>query len=268
MRTLQSLLHLLRLPIAGLCLIATAGLVQAAVEADVVKTIEQAFKQVRPEWRIASVEATPLEGMYKVQISNGPHVYATAQGEFFITGDLYQVTGNGFVNLAEQQRESERAQQLAALNTDDMIVFSPKDQPAKASIMVFTDVDCYYCQKLHQEMADLNRLGIEVRYLAFPRAGIGSESYKKIASAWCAKDQQNAMTRLKNRQPIPINVCADNPVANQYQLGQQVGVTGTPALVTADGRLMPGYMPAVQLARALGVKVDPAVAAELQAAAQ
>jgi thiol:disulfide interchange protein DsbC len=133
-----------------------------------------------------------------------------------------------------------------------MIVFSPKGQ-VKASVTVFTDVDCGYCQKLHEEVPALNAKGIEVRYLAYPRAGIGSPSYNKIVSAWCANDQQDALTKLKRRQPIPTNICAGNPVAAQFALGGKMGVRGTPALVLESGRLLPGYMPADRLAAELGV---------------
>ncbi len=227
--------------------------------------IKEAFKTVRPDWSIQSVQATPIDGIYKVQIANGPHVYSSASGEYFIAGDLYQVAPAGFVNHTEKERETGRAEQLANISVEDMIVFSPAEKPVKASIMVFTDVDCFYCQKLHQEVPDLNRIGIEVRYLAYPRAGIGSESYKKIASAWCADDQQTAITKLKNRQNIEENVCKDNPVARHFQLGHSIGVNGTPAMVTSDGRLIPGYQPALQLAQTLGVAVDKEIASELLA---
>lgn len=226
--------------------------------------IRASFKASRPELNINTITASEISGLYAVQISNGPVLYVTADGQHFVLGDLYQVAPGGFINLAEKARESGRAEQLAQIKTDDMIIFSPK-QPAKAAVMVFTDVDCFYCQKLHKEVPDLNRLGIEVRYLAYPRAGIGSESYKKIASAWCAKDKQTAMTKLKNRERINRNVCPENPVAEQFKLGQRMGVSGTPALVTSSGQLMPGYMPALQLAAALGVAVEPELAAELQA---
>ena len=88
---------------------------------------------------------------------------------------------------------------------------------------VFTDVDCGYCRKLHMEMDEINALGIEVRYLAFPRAGPGSRSYEKIVSAWCAKDAQQAITELKMGRSIPDRSCA-NPVMEQYALGQAMGV--------------------------------------------
>lgn len=232
--------------------------------AQVDSIIRASFKESRPEIKIDRIIPSEIPGMYSVKIQNGPVLHTSADGGFFVLGDMYQVAQGGFINLAEKQRESGRAQVMAGVDTADMIVFSPQQQPVKASVAVFTDVDCYYCQKLHQEVPDLNRLGIEVRYLAYPRAGIGSESYKKIASAWCANDKQEALTKLKNRQRIATNVCKGNPVASQFELGKRVGVTGTPALVTTSGRLMPGYMPALQLAAALGVAVDPDIVAELQ----
>lgn len=234
------------------------------VSAEVQQAIRKSFKVSRPSLTLQSISSSVIEGLYEVQIANGPVLYSTPDGKHFVLGDLFAATSGGFINLAEQARESGRAELMATVSTDDMIIFAPKDRPSKAEIMVFTDVDCFYCQKFHQEIPDLNRLGIEVRYLAYPRAGVGSGSYKKIVSAWCADDKQVAMTKLKARQRIADNICADNPVEAQMKLGKQVGVSGTPALVTTTGRLMPGYMPALQLASALGIAVDPVLAAELQ----
>ena len=235
------------------------------VPADIRQAIGENLKKSRPTLTFEFIKASPIPGVYAVKVVNGPTLYATGDGRYFVYGDLYEVTDSGYVNIAEQDREKERAEKLANIPIEDMIVFSPEEQPAKASIMVFTDVDCFYCQKLHKEVPDLNRLGIEVRYLAYPRAGLGSDSYKKIVSAWCSKDRRTAITKLKNRESIPTNLCPDNPVAEQFKLGMAIGVSGTPALVTQEGRLMPGYMPALQLANALGVEVDPALAAEIAA---
>ena len=116
-----------------------------------------------------------------------------------------------------------------------MVIF-PAVGETKGVVSVFTDVDCGYCRKLHQEVPKLNQMGIEVRYLAYPRAGVGSRSYQKIVSAWCAADPNKAMTQLKSGMEIP-DVSCENPVAAQFDLGQQVGVTGTPAIVLEDGRL-------------------------------
>ncbi len=208
--------------------------------------------QARPDFKIASIKPSVVDGIYEVQITAGPVLYVTANGDFFFLGDLFSVGIGGIVNLAEQQRDLERIELLAAVDKKDMIIF-PAQGETRGSITVFTDVDCFYCQKLHKEVPALNRAGVEVRYLAYPRAGVGSESYRKIATAWCANDRQAALTRLKNRETLPDNVCPGNPVAEQYMLGQKVGVRGTPALVMENGQLLPGYMSAEDLTARMGI---------------
>ena len=151
--------------------------------------------KIRPDFVAKSVSETAAKGIFKVDITNGPTIYLTEDGQHFFTGDFYAISDNGLVNLGERAREKERVVALSALSISDMIVFAPKQ--SKAHVYVFTDVDCYYCQKLHQEVPALEALGIEVRYLAYPRAGIGSDSYQKIASAWCADDPQDSLTILK-----------------------------------------------------------------------
>ena len=207
--------------------------------------------KIRPDFVAKSVSETAAKGIFKVDITNGPTIYLTEDGQHFFTGDFYAISDSGLVNLGEQAREKERVVVLSALSLSDMIVFAPNQ--SKAHVYVFTDVDCYYCQKLHQEVPALEALGIEVRYLAYPRAGIGSDSYQKIASAWCADNPQDSLTILKAGGDIPSNVCEDNPIAQQFALGSDLGVKGTPALITEAGVLLPGYMPADKLARALGL---------------
>jgi len=107
---------------------------------------------------------------------------------------------------------------------------------------VFTDIDCGYCRKLHADMDKYNAQGIRVRYLFYPRAGLRSESYRKAVSVWCADDRKAAMTAAKTGRPLPARSCV-NPVADQYNLGRQLGVRGTPALVLEDGEIIPGYVP-------------------------
>ena len=209
------------------------------------------LKQARPDFSFGEATKTPVKGIYKANIVNGPTIYITKDGNHFFAGDFFEVGTNEIVNLGELELERDRVAALSKLSIDDMIVFGPEEP--QAHVYVFTDVDCYYCQKLHQEVAALKELGVEVRYLAYPRAGIGSPSYRKIASAWCADDKNASLTQLKSGEEIPDNVCEGNPVAEQFMLGGQLGVTGTPALVTATGRLLPGYMPADKLAKALGL---------------
>ena len=202
---------------------------------------------------VKSVETSDIPGMYEVQFAQGPLVYATENGEFFLVGDLFTTGPAGYVNLTEKRRDSQRREQLAKVDVDDMIVFSPEGEP-RAHVTVFTDVTCFYCQKLHKEVPELNKRGIEVRYMAYPRAGVGSPGFRQLASAWCADDPQDTLTRLKNKEKVAENVCTGNPVADQYSLGQQMGVSGTPAIITENGTMIPGYQPADQLIATLGLK--------------
>jgi len=229
------------------------GIHAHAVDQNIQQAIDTKLQAARSDLKAASVKETPFSGVYEVQIENGPTVYMSADGSYMIAGDLFQLEDQKLVNLTELPRNKARQDMLAQVDRKDMIIFSPANGKVKTSVTVFTDVDCGYCQKFHQEVPEMNELGIEVRYLAFPRAGIGSASYEKIATAWCADDRNATLTRLKNREVVQMDVCEDNPVAAQYLLGQQIGVRGTPALVTESGEMLPGYRPAKELAAELGI---------------
>ncbi|MGK2912988.1 MAG: thioredoxin fold domain-containing protein [Porticoccaceae bacterium] len=226
-----------------------------AVDGVLATRIVDRLKEARPEFDYRDVKATPIPGIFEVQVVGGPILYVANEGEFFFDGDLYQVRSGAFVNLREQQAMEPRRKLIAAVPTREMIIFAPATA-TKAIVNVFTDVDCGYCRKLHQQVPEMNRLGIEVRYLGFPRAGVDSPAYRKYVSAWCAKDPRAALTTLKSGGAIAENLCANNPVAQQYELGQELGVKGTPALVLADGSLLPGYVTAAQLAKTLGISAE------------
>lgn len=214
------------------------------------KIVDRLLK-LRPGLPIESVTETPAAGILAVQLSDGSIYYGTQDGRFLLSGDLFALDGEELVNVTETNRSAKRKALLAKIDPADAVTFSPK-KATKAALYVFTDVDCGYCRKLHQEVPALNEKGIEVRYLAYPRAGVGSESYQKIVSAWCADDRQQALTALKAGRPVADRSCA-NPVADQYGLGRQLGISGTPAIVFEDGTLMPGYLPAAELAASLGL---------------
>jgi thiol:disulfide interchange protein DsbC len=227
----------------------TAG---GPVSKEVEATLRTALEVPSTGLKVGTVQTSEIPGMLEVQFVNGPFIYSTASGDYFIVGDMFAAGPNGFVNLAEQRRDGERVEQLASLDIDDMIVFPAQGEP-RAYVTVFTDASCFYCQKLHKEVPDLNKRGVEVRYLAYPRAGIGSEAYRQLATAWCADDKQKTLTSMKSRESVPENVCAGNPVEEQYLLGQKMNVRGTPAIITNSGKMIPGYQSADDLMVTLGL---------------
>lgn len=209
----------------------------------------------QPSLPILDVRKSALEGYFEVEIMDreGPVVvYMDAQARYFFAGDLIYVRPGGFVNATQMERNDKRKKLLASLNESEMVVFAPEKDEIRTTITVFTDIDCGYCRRLHDDVPELNKMGIAVRYLAYPRAGVGSASYKKIVSAWCADNPQVSLTLAKAGQEIRPRTC-DNPVADQLALGSQFGVTGTPAIIYEDGTLQPGYLPAPALAQRLGI---------------
>ena len=226
---------------AALALAVAAPLAQAA---DAEQAIRKTLNTLQPDLKVESVSASPLKGLHQVQLEGGRVLYMSEDGQYLMQGYLYQMRDGQMVNLTEQAENVAVARQLNALPRNEMVIFAPKNP--KTHITVFTDTDCGYCQLLHKEVAELNRQGVEVRYVAYPRAGVGSSTYNDLVSVWCAKNPQDAMNQAKARKKVPAATC-ENPVAKQFELGQRTGVQGTPAIFLANGQLIPGYQPADKL---------------------
>jgi len=211
-------------------------------EIDASSKIDELKKKLKGKFRSdpTSIKESKLPNIYEVMYGTEV-VYFSVDGKYFIAGDMIDLETRS--NLSDVAKESVRNDMMTKVDYKP-VVFKAKDE--KHKLTVFTDIDCGYCAKLHREMADINSKGITVEYLMFPRAGLKSKSYEKAVSMWCSDDQHTAMTDAKERREISSKTC-DNPVSDQYLLGQQVGVTGTPALVTSAGKLIPGYMPADRL---------------------
>jgi len=205
-----------------------------------------AIAEQLPMVSVDDISDSPVEGIYEIAL--GPQVaYVSADGRYLFTGDIIDLKHQ--INLTDARRNGARVEALGALGESKMIVFSPESKPAH-SITVFTDIDCGYCRKLHSEMDQLNELGVEVRYLFYPRQGPGSDSWSKADNVWCAKDRQEALTLAKQGGEVEPKAC-DTPVSTHYEMAQSVGLRGTPAIVTEDGTLLSGYLPAKDLAAQL-----------------
>lgn len=193
-----------------------------------------------------------VEGVSLLELSDGGSLYVFDAEPFFFSGDLFEITDDGAANLTEAYRAGQRVDMLGAIDPSEAIVFPAGGEPVE-TLWVFTDVTCGYCQLFHQNMDKYNDLGLEVRYLAFPRFGVDSESGDLLETAWCSKDRQRAITRLKDGDSISHKSC-DNPVAEHFDLGQRMGVRGTPAIFTASGLKLPGFVPPDQIMGRLGIE--------------
>lgn len=203
--------------------------------------------------RLSGIEAkditeAPVSGLYQVAV--GANVaYVTKDGRFIIRGDIYDAETSA--NVSEETRARARAAMLDSVDPKDMIVFKPASGEAKHKITIFTDIDCGYCRQFHREIDKVTALGIEVHYLFYPRTGPNTESWAKADQVWCAPNQNTALTRAKLGGEIPKGEACETPVESHFELGQRIGVRGTPAVFSESGELLGGYLPPATLAKVL-----------------
>jgi len=212
-----------------------------APEVRIRKTVEQNF----PEYTASDIRESQIPGLYEVVLGSEV-VYVSANGRYIIQGSMYDLQERE--NLSEKSRELARMEALQAVPNPEIIEFAPENP--SWTIYVFTDIECSFCRRFHKDIKQHNANGIAVRYLAFPRSGVGSETYHDMVSVWCAKDRQAALTNAK-LDTLPNRVDCDNPVSRQYQLGQDVGVQGTPAIYTEQGVHIGGYLSPEELLEAV-----------------
>jgi thiol:disulfide interchange protein DsbC len=214
---------------------------QPAIAQDPSAKVLAALDKVIPDIVPDRIQPSAIPGLYEVSYG-AMVIYVSEDGRHLIQGDMVEI-GSG-KNYTRERRREHRRESMATVDPDNKVVFGSAN--AKHTVDVFTDIDCPYCVRLHNQMAEYNRLGIRIRYLAFPRAGPASLSFDKWVAVWCAEDQQSAMGDAKNGRRLPAKKC-DNPVAEQFALGRAVGVRGTPSIIFENGRLVPGYVPPEEL---------------------
>lgn len=222
-------------------LIGAALLLSGTAKADEYIEIQQRLAGLVPNVQDLVLAETPMPGIVQVRIGSDI-IYMSEDGRYLFQGRVIDLDTQR--DLTEAALSSVRKERLQELDPSDFVTFGNDD--AEFDLLVFTDPDCGFCRRLHEKMDEYNALGIRIHYLAFPRAGEGSPTYTNMVSIWCAEDRQGAMDVAKMG-GTPRAATCDNPVMDQYRLGQSLGVTGTPSLMTFDGDIIPGYVPPEQL---------------------
>lgn len=226
------------LAVAALALATTGAF--AAEPANDAK-IRAAILEIVPKAKIDSIADAAIPGFYEV-VLGGEIVYVSADAKYLFTGSVWDLTAKK--DLTDSRKASLRKVALDSVGDEKRIRYAAKNP--KHTVTVYTDIDCGYCRRMHQQMTQYNDAGISVEYLFFPRSGPNTESFQKAVHVWCAADRNDALTKAKNGEAVPVKECA-NPIAEAYELGLKVGVTGTPMIVAEDGTQVGGYLDPTQL---------------------
>jgi thiol:disulfide interchange protein DsbC len=190
----------------------------------------------------ADVAASPIPGLYEVTMG-GLIAYVSADGKYLVSGSIYDLVTE--TNLTAARRNDARAKALVAAREDQMIIFSPENP--KMTVTVFTDIDCGYCRKFHGQIAEMNKAGVRVRYVLYPRTGPDTESWRKAEAVWCAADRKDALTRAKRGEDVKARTCGDKVIKAGFAMGEDFGLEGTPAIYTQSGEYIGGFLTPEQL---------------------
>ena len=232
----------------GLALTANSMVAQAEaqVPASAAQAIQNQLAKVIPGAPKAEIAGTPIDGLYQVTVGLGI-IYMSADGQFLLNGSMINLKTDE--NLTKAAMRSLRQSAMESIPVESMVVYPGKDTDNGKTgrfMTVFTDIDCPYCTKLHNEIPALTEAGITVRYLAYPRSGVNTKSYHKAVSVWCSDDRAKTMDLAMSKQKVEKKSC-DNPVQGHMMEAQRFGVNGTPNIVLDNGELLPGYVPAEEL---------------------
>ena len=240
---------------------------ESLLDKKIVESISKKISLVLPEGsKIETVEKSEFPGIYKVYFGDIQPIYVSEDGTYFLYGSMFKIkngdylsdenisTSNGrtnsiIQNLTDLDISSRRLSLMEQIDKNELISFEAENQ--LYDLIVFTDVDCGYCRKLHNEIKEYNELGITIRYAAFPRSGLGTETFSKMVGAWCSNDKSKVITELKNGKKINLDFCDSQPVAKHYAIGKKLGITGTPAIIDNKGELLPGYLSPADLLQKL-----------------
>lgn len=230
----------------ALAAVALPGSVLADAELNAVRArVSAEFEEIQPE----NIFPSPIEGWYTIR--RGAIVaYVSADGRYLLQGDLIDLDEQ--TNLSEQERNKARIDMMKSVDDDQFITFSP--DKVSHSVSIFTDIDCGYCRRLHNQIDEYLAKGIEIRYLLYPRNGPTSDSWAKAEQVWCASDRNNALTMAKQDQSFESRTCDSSAVSEHYALGRDSGLRGTPTIILEDGTLVNGYLTPDRLAAALAAQ--------------
>lgn len=242
------------------CIIAVSALFALTIghavraEEDGVEQLRAHIAEIDPDFEADEIRATPIEGLYEV-VSGANVFYMSGDGKFLLRGQMIDLGSDR--NLTAERRNVLVHRVVESLGEDSMLVYPPKNGPAKHTITVFTDTTCPYCQQLHRGLLQMiEQYPVKVRYLMFPRAGLQARAADTLRNVWCAADPRQAMTDAKAGQRVPRrDADCETPIEEHFRVAREIGVNGTPyLLIDDDGPIIPGHRENEELLEMMGLE--------------
>jgi thiol:disulfide interchange protein DsbC len=241
----------------SLCILGAAISLPSAAQtvAPTTTSMAERLQSLYPATRFGAVNTTPWPGVFEV-VMGANLAYVDETGQYFLFGHLYDMK-------TQRDLTAERKDTLARVEFTSLpLVDAVKEVRGNGArtLAIFSDPDCPYCRRLEAEMKSLTDLTIYT--FLMPIASLHPDARSKAIAVWCSKDRVAAWHALMWRdEKISAKECP-HPVDRNVALGERLGISGTPTLVAADGRILPGAASNAQieawLARATASAEGPA----------
>lgn len=218
----------------------STGMVTAAPDAasDRISAKIISMMGIKPD----SVKPAPVAGLYEVVINRSRLFYVDANAKYLIAGRIFDA-------VTETDLTAQRIEELSRIDWKELplndaikVVYGKGER----KIAVFTDAKCTYCRILERTLRDIGN--VTVYNFMYPILN----SREMARNIVCAKDPAKAFQEhmLEGKDPA-VNRCETGVLDRNLALGQLYSITGTPAIIFADGTKFAGAMPADQLRKAL-----------------
>lgn len=211
---------------------------------------QEVVKRLGPGLKIQSHRESSMPG-YDELIVNSQVVLVSKDGRYIILGPVMDMEkGNNGSQVGADFVKYHRSDILDDIDQKTLITYKP--DTVKAKVKIFTDINCYYCRKLHADMNTLLSEGIEVSYLSFPVSGGRDKKgsgYSKAVSVWCSDDPNTLMTKAKLGENIDDKSCDHSPIDKHFKIAMDLNINATPTIVFEDGHIERGYLPPLELAK-------------------
>lgn len=222
---------------------------QKALSADQIQQVKTNVSKLTGGADVNKITALDFPNTYLIDLKGANPIVVSADGKYILGTQLYKVgENNTLTNIVTPLLLAENARKLALVKDTDLIIYPSTTEKEKFAIYVFTDPTCPYCQAFHKSIPEINKLGITVKYVLFPRA----EQVKSISEqVWCSPDRKIAFEMVSNGTAVNSAVCDYNPIQSFINLGHELAANGTPNIYSVSGEKVGGYMEPKQLLETL-----------------